>query len=310
MKTPLKLPPLRAIQAFESVARLGTVSAAADELGVTPGAVSQQLRNVETAIGLRLVERKGRRVALTELGKQYQRGIANTFDELKKAQAALYQSHRKAGFVVSCLPSLASKWVGPLVLDWRAKNPEANIRLIGSETEPRLDDGEADFRITYGQGVHTYEHYAEMFTDWVVPACSPSFLAAHPLRTPADIVKLPLIEIEWDADQQPSVSWHDWAALAGAEVPEKSAEITFSLSSAAIEAAMNGRGFVLAQMSMISGDLEAGRLVVPFDLRLRMPGAYFLAWNRAALEKSFGAAFRAFMLSMSKRQNARSAQTP
>ena len=106
------------------------------------------------------------------------------------------------------------------------------------------------------------------------------------------------------------MSWHDWAALVGAEVPKKSAEITFSLSSAAIEAAMNGRGFVLAQMSMISDDLEAGRLVVPFDLRLRMPGAYFLAWNRAALEKSFGAAFRAFMLSMSRRQNARSAQMP
>lgn len=307
MKTPLKLPPLRAIQAFESVARLGTVSAAADELGVTPGAVSQQLRNVETAIGLRLVERKGRRVALTELGKQYQRGIANTFEELKKAQAALYQSHRKAGFVVSCLPSLASKWMGPLMLDWRAKNPEANIRLVGSETEPRLEDGEADFRITYGHGIRDYEQYARMFTDWAVPACSPSFLAAHPVRAPGDMVKLPLIDIEWSPDQQPSLNWRDWAALIGAELPQRSAEMTFSLSSAAIEAAMNSRGFVLAQMSMISDDLANGRLVVPFDLRLQMPEAYYLAWNRSALEKPFGAPFRAFVLSISKRQELLSA---
>ncbi|MEP9373627.1 LysR substrate-binding domain-containing protein [Mesorhizobium sp. KR1-2] len=307
MKTPFKLPPLRAIQAFESVARLGTVSAAADELGVTPGAVSQQLRNVETAIGLRLVERKGRRVALTQLGKQYQRGIANTFEELKKAQAALYQSHRKAGFVVSCLPSLASKWMGPLMLDWRAQNPEANIRLVGSETEPRLEDGEADFRITYGHGIRDYEHYARMFTDWVVPACSPSFLAAHPVREPGDIVKLPLIDIEWSPDQQPSLNWRDWAALIGAELPQRSAEMTFSLSSAAIEAAMNSRGFVLAQMSMISDDLANGRLVVPFDLRLQMPEAYYLAWNRSALEKPFGAPFRAFVMSISKRQELLSA---
>ncbi len=87
-------------------------------------------------------------------------------------------------------------------------------------------------------------------------------------------------------------------------------EVVFSLSSAAIDAAVNGHGVVLAQLGMVADELASGRLVVPFDTRIRMPEPYFLAWNRAALEKPHGAEFRAWVLAISKRQGALSAPPP
>ena len=302
-----KLPPLRAIQALEAVGRLGSVNDAANELGVSPGAVSQQLRKAEEALGVRLLERRGRNVELTNWGRLYHSGIAVAFAELRNAQNALAKARMKSGLVVSCLPSLAIKWIGPQLLDWQIAHSGANIRLIGTETEPRFQDDQTDFRISYGEKRRDFEHYSEMFTDWVVPACAPALLARHPLSRPADVFGLPLLGIEWDRDHRSPPGWADWAARIGTTYRGGVGEVVFSLSSAAIDAAVNGHGFVLAQMAMIADELASGRLVVPFDTRIRMPESYFLAWNRAALEKPHGATFRTWVLAISKRQGALSA---
>ncbi|MFK0691261.1 LysR family transcriptional regulator [Mesorhizobium sp. IMUNJ 23033] len=305
-----KLPPLRAIQALEAVGRLGSVNEAANELGVSPGAVSQQLRKAEEALGARLLERKGRNVELTTWGRLYYSGIAVAFEELRNAQNALAKARMKSGLVVSCLPSLAIKWIGPQLLDWQIAHSGASIRLVGTETEPRLQDDQTDFRISYGEKRRDFEHYSEMFTDWVVPACAPTLLARHPLSSPADVFDLPLLGIEWDRVHRSPPGWAEWAARIGATYKGGMGEVVFSLSSAAIDAAVNGHGFVLAQLGMVADELASGRLVVPFDTRIRMPEPYFLAWNRAALEKPHGAEFRAWVLAISKRQHILSAPPP
>lgn len=302
-----RLPPLRAIQAFEAVGRLGTVNDAATELGVSQGAVSQQLRKVEEALGVRLLERRGRNLELTTWGRLYHARVAVGFETLKNAQELLATARTKVGLVVSCLPSVAIKWVGPQLLDWQIAHSDANVRLIGTETEPRLQDDETDFRISYGEKRRDFEHHAEMFTDWVTPACAPALLARRALHNPADVLHMPLLGIEWDPSHRPPPTWNDWAAAIGATHRGATGEVVFSLSSAAIDAAVNGRGFVLAQMSMIADELASRRLVVPFDIRIRMPDPYFLAWNRAALDKPHGAVFRSWVLAISKRQGALSA---
>lgn len=303
-----RLPPLRALQAFEALGRLGSVTRAASELGVTPGAVSQQLRKVEAVLGLRLVERSGNSVELTSLGKTYHARIAAGFRTLREAQEVLGVARRDAAIVISCLPSMAIKWLGPRLLDWQADHPGANIRLAGEEAEPRLDGETVDFRITYGSAALGFDRYVELFTDWVVPVCAPQLIAARGVRTPADLMALPLLGIEWGASHRPPPGWREWAGAAGIACDRTGGEMAFSLSSAAIDAAINGRGCVLAQMSMIADDLAAGRLVVPFDHRLPLPEPYVLAWNRRALEKPLAGDLRTWLTALGRRQSVRSAQ--
>ncbi|TRC71269.1 LysR family transcriptional regulator [Mesorhizobium sp. WSM4307] len=299
-----KTPPLRAIQAFEAFGRRGSVTAAANELGVSVGAVSQQIRKAEDALDARLLERRGRSVALTALGRVYHAAVSIGFEKIREAQDVIEQARFADTLTISCLPSLASKWIGPQLLDWQIGHPGATVRLVGAETEPRLSAEQVDFRISYGTKYRDFEHYTELFTDWVVPACSPALLAKHPVRKPADILDLPLLSIEWARDHRSPPTWAEWAASIGAVHRKTSGEVAFSLSSAAIDAAANGRGFVLAQLSMAADDIASGRLVAPFDKRIRLPEPYFLAWDRAMLEKPFGPELRTWIVSISKRLGA------
>lgn len=302
-----KLPSMRALQVFESFGRLGTATAAAAELGVTVGAVSQQLRKVEGELGLRLVQRKGKSIALTVRGQQYHIDIKSGFDQLRVAQSKLERVRKDQVLSISCLPSLASKWIGAQLFDWQTQHPKARILLVGSDPEPQFGTDDLDFRVSYGDLITRFDHRIELFTDWVVPACSPALLARFALERASDILNAPLLGIEWAREQGQAPGWADWAAHIGAPRRKITREVAFSMSSAAIDAAINGRGFVLAQLSMAAEDIAAGRLVVPFDIRLKLPQPYSLAWDPAALEKPFGAALRSWIQSISRRQRAISA---
>jgi len=299
-----KAPPLRAIQAFEAFGRIGSVTGAAEELEVSAGAVSQQIRKAEEALGTQLLERRGRTVTLTSWGRLYHGAVSAGFDRIREAQQILERARSESTLTISCLPSLASKWLAPQLFDWQAHNTGANVRLIGAEPEPRFGEEQVDFRISYGTKVRDYDHYVELFTDWVVPACSPALLARQPLRKPADILARPLLGIEWARDHRSPPTWAEWAASIGLKYSRTAGEVAFSLSSAAIDAAVNGRGFVLAQLSMATDDIASGRLVVPFNLPMRLPDPYFLAWDRSALQKPLGQELRGWMVSAAKRQEA------
>lgn len=300
-----KSPPLRAIQAFEAFGRLGSVTGAADELGVSPGAISQQIRKAEEALGVLLLERRGRTVTMTSWGRMYHAAVSAGFDRIRDASDLLDRARSESTLTVSCLPSLASKWLAPQLFDWQAHHAGATLRLIGAEPEARFGEDQIDFRISYGAKIRDYDHYAELFTDWVVPACSPTLLERLPLRTPADILERPLLGIEWARDHRSPPTWAEWASSIGQKYRRNAGEVAFSLSSAAIDAAISGRGFVLAQLSMAAEDIAARRLVVPFDLPLRLPDPYFLAWDRSALQKLNGAELRAWIVLVANRQDAR-----
>lgn len=290
------------MQAFEAVARLGSVGAAANELSVSPGAVSQQLRKIEEALGLEVLERRGNGLALTAAGRLYADELAPAFEQLRGAHGKLLRSQSKSPLVLSCLSSVASRWIGPQLFDWQAAHPGTRVRLIGAEAEPQLSGGEVDFRISYGNAALGFKQRSRLFTDAVVPACAPALLAAHPVRVPADVLALPRIGIEWHAAHGALPGWDEWAERIGAGTRESADDLTFSLSSAAIDAAVNGRGVVLAQVALIGDDLVSGRLVAPFDLRLPLPHDYFLAWDPAALQKPRGTEFRDWVTSLGQRQ--------
>lgn len=301
---PQQLPPLRALQAFEAVARSGSVMAAALELGVSAGAISQQVRKLEELLDLRLFERRGKGMELSTWGRLYYKELGTAFALLRSAQQSLWRLRTASGLSVSCLSSVASKWLGTLLFDWQTEHAATRpkLRLIGAESEPDLNSGETDFRISYGDQSRLHAHHAELFTDWVVPACAPGLLASHPTQTPSQLLAMPLIAIDWESVHQPPPNWTDWAHSAGMDDSSVTHTLTFSLSGAAIDAALAGRGLVLAPMAMITSDLMQGRLVLPFDHRLQLPQPYFLAWDRAALNKPFGHEFRQWVLAAGRRQ--------
>lgn len=293
---------LRALQAFDAIGRRGSITGAAEDLGVSPGAISQLVRNLEQSLGLTLLERRGRRVELSSWGRLYYREVSKGFQQLTMATNVLKRVSNEGGIVVSALSSVASRWISRKIFDWHALCPTAQVRIFGQDQEPRLGAEEVDFRITYGRRSYVHEHVAHLFTDWVVPACSPALLAARPPQSPEDVLTFPLLNVEWESDYKASPQWCDWAKLVHANHSQQLSGLSFTLSSSAIDAAVNGRGFVLAQLSMVQEEIAAGTLVIPFDIRLKLSESYFLAWDRTALEKPNGQRFHKWILAAARQQ--------
>lgn len=286
------LPPLRALQIFAAVGRCGSIVAAAGELGISAGAVSQQIRLLEDWLGLHLVERSGRGIVLTRWGRLYLPKVSEAFTRLEDAQRLLERERRGGEITVSTLPSLASKWLGPLLFAWQAQHPDVPIRLHGADAEPRLDEGQVDFRVTYGAAARQHRHAIVLFTDELLPVCRPELA----VPTPAAILDLPLIGIDWAPDFHSPPGWADWLQLAGlgGRVPRPA--LTFTLSAQAIDAAIAGRGLVLAQRSMVAEDLRLGRLRQPFALCLPMPEPYWLAWGASTLDHARAELFHRWLV--------------
>lgn len=293
---------LRGLKTFEAVGRCGSVTSAASELGVSPGAVSQQIRALEDRHGVALLERKGRHVVLTTWGRLYHLEITKGFMQLSKADDVLERAKTENTITLSALSSVANRWIGTRIFDWHAINPDSKIKIRGQENEPELGHDPVDFRLTYGKRYEAHDHYTELFTDWVVPVCSPSLLEGRNLHFPADILSYPLLSLEWEEDFLPPPSWADWAHRIQSDDKLKVSSCQFSLSSSAIGAAVNGRGFALAQISMIDNELKSGSLIIPFDIRLKLRENYVLAWDRAALQKPFGLSFQRWIVQMARMQ--------
>lgn len=288
------IPPVRALQVFEAVARHGGLAAAARELGISSSAASQQLGRLEASLGISLFERSGRSLALTIWGHEYAAGLTEAFGQIRSTHRRVSESARGGRLEVSCLPSLAEKWLAPLLIAWTERAPGASVRLHAAEREGKLGAA-MDFRVTYGAAGPAHGRYVELFRDSVTPACAPAMAERHRLAHPRDILDAPLLHVEWDQSHRPPPDWSDYALRLGTPLQPVQPALTFSLSSAAIEAAINGMGFVLGQMSMIARDLAAGRLVCPFDLCLPLPDSYYLAWHTGALDKPLGRNLHAFL---------------
>ena len=298
------LPPLRALQVFEAVGRCDGVAEAARRLGVSPGAVSQQMKLLEDFLGLRLTQKEGRGIRLTAAGRRYHESCAIAFESLRVAHAEIERSKNERSLSVSALPSLLSKWLATRINVWQEKHPELSTYLDGTHTEPSPDGYDIDFRISYGDRVADMDNAVALFHDSVVPVCSPQLLRADaPLADPDHILAYPLISVDWLPKFASPPSWRDWFAANNVDCRElKDERQVFSLSSVAIQAAIDGYGFVLAQYSMIRDDLAAGRLVMPIALGLSLPWPYFLTWKQSAFDKPHCRSFHRWLVTCGREQ--------
>ena len=296
------LPPLRALQAFEAFGRLGSVGGAARELGVTSGAISQQLRVLEEHLSLKLINKDGRRAALSDEALAFHKLVVEGFDRLRMAHALVQRTKMGADLKVSGLPTLLLKWLNPLLHDIQAHLDDLPLRLEATHLEPDPDMSVDMFRLTYGNVSQRFPHARVLFTDVCFPACSPAFLVQHPeAKTVEGLLRLPLIEIDWGPAYSTVPRWSDWFASHGMSRANFKPVAVHSLSSSALEAAAGGQGVVLAQRSFARFDLELGRLVRLSQDSLSMPEPYFVCWGDTTLSQPKAREFLNWLMGISRK---------
>ena len=297
-----KPPPLAAIRAFEAVGRTGSVKQAAVELGVTSGAITQHVHALETHLNRRLVQRSGRGIELTVWGRLYLPRLVSAFEELRKAELEVERAGQTSRLVISTYPSLATKWLGPLMFAWKGQHPKACALIAGVHPEPRLDDDEADFRISYGNRHRHHARYMRLFTDRVIVVASPALVkrVGRPKHA-NELLNRQLLWVDWGNEYLALPSWPDWFEAAGVSTAHLHRDLVFSLPSASVDAALEGFGFALAQYSLAASALALGTLVQVLPLELPLPEAHFLAWSSAALDKPLGSAFYSWLVNEARR---------
>ena len=194
------------------------------------------------------------------------------------------------------------EWLGPLMFSWKEKHPEATAMIAGVHPEPNLDEGEADFRVSYGERQRHHTRYTRLFSDHVLVVASPALLArVGTLAGASELLKWPLLWVDWGNEYLALPSWRDWFAAVGVDAGQLHPDLVFSLPSAAVDAAVESQGFALVQYSMAASALALGTLVRVLPPKMPLAESHFLAWSGAALDKPVGAAFHAWIIREARR---------
>jgi LysR family glycine cleavage system transcriptional activator len=264
--------PLNALRTFEACARLGSFLQAAEELAVTPGAVSRQIKALEAELGVRLFDRFNRAVALTETGARLAAGVAEGLGRLGEAVNRVRPTPDDR-LVVSVLHSLASKWLVPRLPQFQILYP--GIEVLVSATDRAVDMGreEVDVALRLGPGPYPGLDAQKLMPAVLLAVCSPRLAETEGLAAPADLARVTLIH---DIRRRPDEpAWPEWLASVGLADLDTNKGPSFSNSYLAIDAAAAGRGVALAERALVLDDLAAGRLVAPFGHAMVSP---FSTW--------------------------------
>ncbi len=261
--------PLNALRVFEACARHGSFLQAADELAITPGAVSRHIKGLEAELEVRLFDRFNRAVRLTEAGAQLAIGVQQGLSTLQSAVDTV-RSRRDAPLVVTVIHSLAARWLVPRLHDFQRRYPEVQILVSASDTPKDLARDNVDVAIRLGRGPYPGLHVTHLFDTIMTPVCSPGLLEKFgPFDQPNDLARVTLLHDVLMLSDEPE--WADWLAAAGADKVDPRPGPRFSNTYLAVEAALSDRGVALAHHAMVMDDLANGRLVQPFNLTVPSP---------------------------------------
>jgi LysR family transcriptional regulator, glycine cleavage system transcriptional activator len=255
-----RLPPLSTLRPFEAAARLESFSRAAEELHLTHGAVSHQVRALEEHLGAPLFARHGKRVTLTGAGRAFAERVRGALDDLAQAAEAL-RARRDDRLTVSVLPSFASRWLMPRLIRFMDANPGIDVNVIATTTLADFRADEVDVAVRFGGGPWppmVCEHFLD---DEYFPVGAAKAGRARLPKTPREMLKLGIIREDRDY-------WRAWFEKAGVPIEEARAARgpTFNDSTYALQAAARGEGIALARRSIVYEDLERGTLRQLFDI--------------------------------------------
>jgi LysR family glycine cleavage system transcriptional activator len=281
METRRRLPPLNALRAFESAARHLNFSRAAEELAVTPGAVSQQIQNLEDYVGAPLFKRTPRGLLLTDSAQTALPALREAFDRLAEAASLLTAAVDGRRLTLTAPPSFAAKWLVPRLGGFEAAHPQVDVWLSADMDLVDFAASDVDLAIRYGPGPYPGLEAMRLISETVIPVMSPELMASTPVRTPSDLARQVLLhDGSPDADES-CPDWQMWLAARGVRGIDANRGPRFNQSSLVIEAAVSGRGVALAKRTLAQDDLDAGRLVAPMPISTMVDFAYFLVHPKA-----------------------------
>ena len=308
-----RLPPLNSLRAFEIAARHLSFRKAAEELHVTPAAISHQIKLLEEQLGVTLFRRLTRAIELTEVGRSFLPKLREGFENIAQAVERVRAYGRADALTVNVPPSFATKWLMPRLHRFVTANPDIDIRILASmrlmDTSrhdfPDEQMVDADIDIRFGSGRYPHSRADLLFPVSLTPLCSPSLLKGmRPLSRPSDLRYHVLLHDDtlYLSDGRPD--WEQWLRAAGADGVDPVRGPHFNHSILGLEAAVDGLGVVLGIKELAAHDLAAGRLVAPFELSLAMDAAYYLVSAEANAERPKVATFRNWLLEEAKEPRA------
>ncbi len=273
-----RLPPLNSLRAFAATGQHLSFSKAAAELGVTPAAISHQVKSLEEFLGASLFERKGRVVSLTAGGEKLLPGVRDGFESLVKAVAAMRWSGDSDILNASVAPSFAAKWLVPRLERFYRSHPDIDVRISASFDLADVPNDGFDIGIRFGFGRYPGLRVDKIFDEAAAPMCHPRLLAGtHSIRTPDDLCHHVLLHDDSLLKLGNTLpDWRMWLKAAGYDHIDASHGLRFSSSDHAIDAAIAGTGIALSRVALVADDVAAGRLILPFALDIPLVPAYYM----------------------------------
>lgn len=272
-----RLPPLNALRAFEVAARHESFAKAADELAVTPAAVSQQIRLLEADLGITLFRRLPRGLVLTKAARAALPELRRAFDHLARAVESIQVWSLAGPLQVTVIPSFATRWLVPRLTGFVQAYPDievtvrAEIRTVDFAREP------VDLGLRYGKGTYPGLDARLLLTEEVFPVCAPALLSGpKPLRRVEDLRQHVLLHDRQLSGEEPSLYWRHWLRDAGLGDMDGDRGPGFTDATMLLDAAVRGMGVALGRSALVADDLAAGRLVRPFAVARPADYAYYV----------------------------------
>lgn len=283
------LPPLKAVQAFDAVARRGSFAAASEELHLTPSAISHQIRRLEERLGITLFHRIHRGVELSDAGRAFAEVVARAFGLIEAGARRIDRAGKSDILTIHSVPSFATQWLMPRLSRFSALNPDIDVRLNASANSVDLSTGDADFDIRYGVGFPGRGEAVAPFPDeTIVVICSPKLMGRK--RRGQSLLAMPratLIHSEINR-----YGWRDWSRDHPKQIVDLDRGPRFDRSFMAISAAVDGLGVALESRLLVERELDSGSLVLPFGMEGPRMVCHRLAYLETAARSRKVAAFK------------------
>ena len=287
---PRRLPSLNAVKAFEAVARSKSLARAAEELFVTPGAVSQQVKALETELGLKLFNRERQRLVITEAGREYLAVVRDAFDQIALGTERLTQRQRSGVLTVSVSPDFAAKWLVGRLGRFTESHPEIDFRVAASDQRVDFAREDVDLAVRHGDGRWPELEVERLCDERLFAVCSPKLIRGrNRVISVSDLLKFPLLRLDdW-------TNWGRWFEAAGVTTQARSGPI-LNRASMLIDAAIDGQGVTLARTALAAWDIIHGRIVRPVEVSLEMANTYWIVCPKATASVPKIATFREWLL--------------
>jgi len=295
-----RLPALNALKAFEAAARYESFTRAAEELCVTQGAVSHQVKALEAELGLKLFTREHQRLIITDAGRVYLAIVRDAFDRIANGTERLLQRQNTGALTVSTSPNFAAKWLVHRLGRFAHAHPNIDLRISASLHHVDFAREDVDLAIRHGDGQLPGLHVTRLCPEELFPVCSPKLLEGKkPLRMLADLRGHTLLHVN---DRQ---DWSKWLDAAGTKGVDVSRGPILNQASMAIDAAVDGQGIALARSALAAWDLIGGRLVRPFPMALAAVYSYWIVCPKPSARLPKIAAFTDWLLTEAAQDTAR-----